>query len=83
MGFMLQALLQKNDVQAEIEAERCGDGVLRDYADGAFVRNVVTSGETALLLAFYHDEVEVVNPLGSRRGIHKLGQCPIMACQNF
>ena len=28
-----------------------------------------------VLLLFYFDEVEVCNPLGSRHGTHKLGNC--------
>ena len=69
----MQALLQKEDIREEVETERYRDGVLRDYCDGEFARKV-SADETTLLLAFYHDELEIANPLGSRRGKHKLGE---------
>lgn len=33
-----------------------------------------TCANDHLLLSFYYDELEVANPLGSRRGKHKLGK---------
>ena len=55
---------------------RCNTGgVLQDVCDGEFVKSHCgTSTDHHLLLAFYYDEVEVANPLGSRRGTHKLGK---------
>lgn len=50
------------------------DGILLDFCDGAFVKKITTTSEPTLHLAFYHDDVEVANPLGSRRGTHKLGE---------
>ena len=68
-----QALLRREDVQEEIETERSSEGgILRDFCDGSFVRNLAT-GECTLFLALYHDDLEVANPLGSKRGVHKLG----------
>jgi hypothetical protein len=65
--------LQREDVQEEIETERSsGDGLLRDYCHGSFVRNLA-AGESTLFLALYHDDLEVANPLGSKRVVHKLG----------
>ena len=37
-----------------------------------YFRNMATR-EPTLFLALYHDDLEVANPLGSRRGVHKLG----------
>ena len=65
--------MQREDVQEEVETERCSeDGILRDFCDGSFVRNLAT-GEPTLFLALYHDDLEVANPLGSKRGVYKLG----------
>lgn len=36
----------------------------------ALIRNLAT-GECALFLALYHYDLEVANPLGSKRGVHK------------
>ena len=66
----LQALVRKYEIREEIEDRRCASaGVLRDYCDAEFVRNhpLVKNNET-LLLAFYFDDLETANPLGSRRG---------------
>ena len=47
--------------------------MLRDFCDGVFTKKIITTDEITLLLAFYYDDLEVANPLGSRRGTHKLG----------
>lgn len=51
------------------------DGVYRDFCDGSYVRNhpMFKENQEVLLLSFYFDELEVANPLGSKRGKHKLG----------
>lgn len=53
------------------------DGAYRDFCDGSFVQNhpMFKENREVLLLSFYFDEVEVANPLGSKRGKHKLGMC--------
>ena len=63
----------------EVETVRCKPGgVLQDVCDGEYVKTHLMSGSTCtnnhLLLSFYYDELEVANPLGSRRGKHKLGK---------
>ena len=65
-----------------MEEIECGhaskDDVYRDFCDGNFVKShpvLQQQGkETVIQLAFYFDELEVANPLGSKRGKHKLGQ---------
>ena len=50
------------------------DSVYRDFCDGSYVKNHVTFQHSyRLLLSFYFDELEVANPLGSKRGKDKLG----------
>ena len=51
------------------------DGMMRDFCDGLLYKsNPLFAGDkSALQLCLYYDECEVVNPLGSRRGIHKIG----------
>jgi len=48
---------------------------MRDFCDGSlFASNpLFIEDKHALQLCLYYDECEVVNPLGSRRGIHKIG----------
>ena len=67
----------KSEVQEEIESGHCcSEGILSDFCDGEFVMNhpLVQQHPYTLLLAFYFDELETSNPLGSRRGKHKLGK---------
>ena len=50
-------------------------GVVRDYCDGeAYKQHPLFSVHSeALQLLFYFDEVEVCNPLGSKKKKHKMG----------
>ena len=51
-----------------------GDYLL-DFCDGTLFKEHPLFGtdSEALQIVIYYDDVEVVNPLGSYRGIHKLG----------
>ena len=51
------------------------DGLLGDVCDGILFKTHPLFGEDplALQLLIYFDEVEVVNPIGAHRGVHKLG----------
>ena len=56
------------------------DGLLGDFCDGDLYKNhpLFTSAtddpaSLNLQIIMYYDDVEVVNPLGSHRGKHKLG----------
>ena len=56
----------------QVLADRASeDAVYRDFCDGSFVRK--NFNPDSLLISFYFDELEVANPLGSKRGKHKLG----------
>jgi len=73
---LLALLLSDNSIFQETMKERVSvDGVMRDFCDGLLYRSISLFAEdkTALQLLLYFDECEVVNPLGSRRGIHKIG----------
>lgn len=67
----------KCEIRYEIEdGHLASTGVLHDFCDGEFVRDhpLVKENPETLLLAFYFDDLETANPLGSRRGKHKLGK---------
>lgn len=56
------------------------DGVYRDFCDGSAVKtNPTLRQSNSIQLAFYFDELEVSNPLGSKKGKHKLGM--VCMCQ--
>jgi hypothetical protein len=59
--------------------ERC-DHLLGDVCDASFFKDHPLFGgdPLALQLFIYFDEVEVCNPLGHARGIHKLGTWQIV-----
>ena len=58
----------------------CQEGVYGDFCDGAFVRSypLLQEDKEVLLIAIYYDELEVANPLGSKRGKHKLGMFTVL-----
>ena len=51
------------------------DEFLADFCDGSLFKNHPLFGANpeAIQLITYYDELEVCNPLGSHRGMHKLG----------
>ena len=74
--FHFQVLLRMVDVMEDVLANRMSeDFVYRDFCDGSYVRNhpVLKLINDKLLISFDFDELEVANPLGSKRGKHKLG----------
>ncbi len=46
-----------------------------DFCDGSLYKEhpLFSMHKDALQIVIYYDDVEVVNPLGSYRGVHKLG----------
>lgn len=51
------------------------DGYMRDFCDGKKFRShpLFSLDKTAIQINLFFDELEVVNPLGSKAGVHKLG----------
>ena len=59
------------------------DELYGDVCDAQLVREhpLFNEDPNALQLLIYFDEVEVVNPLGAHRGVHKLGiKCTVHVC---
>ncbi len=50
-------------------------GFYRDVNDGFYFRNhsLFSQQEHALQIQLYYDDSETANPLGSKKGVHKLG----------
>lgn len=67
--------MSQSDVLEEILNGHSSDEVLRDVCDAKFVQThpMFSQDQWTLFLALYYDDLEVANPLGSRRGKHKLG----------
>ena len=65
--------MQKSDVIEQVLTDSTSeDAVYRDFWDGSHVQNHFDHPDS-VLISFYFDELEVANPLGSKRGKHKLG----------
>ncbi|XP_038580037.1 uncharacterized protein LOC119906766 [Micropterus salmoides] len=58
-----------------LQSHRSTDGKMRDYCDGAhFARHeLYKTHPDALQIQLYFDDLETVNPLGSKTKIHKMG----------
>nr|XP_037286457.1 uncharacterized protein LOC119179483 [Rhipicephalus microplus] len=77
---LLSVLCNVPDIAAHLttpEAENHTPTVYRDFTDGQLyrqhLRSLVSSTTThTIVLLFYSDEIEIVNPLGAKRGKHKL-----------
>ena len=50
--------------------------MLRDYCDGSTFRShsLFSADPSAIQIVLYYDDLELCNPLGSRRKIHKIGK---------
>ena len=73
ISFLVNALLPYFKVKT---GHKCTiPGKLADYCDRAtfLTHSLFKSKQTALQICVYYDDVEVCNPLSSRRGKHKLG----------
>ena len=71
----VQAMLRKPDVLKQVQLGHKSTGkVLRDFCDGKWVaaHRLFQSNPESLMLVFYYD-LEMANPLDSKRGKHKLG----------
>ena len=73
----MQAMLRKPDVREQVQlGDKSTGTVLRDVCDGKWVAThpLFQSNPEGLMLVFYYDDLEMANPLGSKRGKHKLGK---------
>ena len=52
---------------------------MEDYCDGLQFKNhpLYSSEPQALQIMLYYDEVELCNPLGAAKKIHKVGRCDL------
>ncbi|XP_065891557.1 uncharacterized protein [Dysidea avara] len=72
----LEALLNDNLILTLVTQEHVHiDGMLQNYYDGQAFKNndLFREHKDGIQLILYYDKVEVCNPLGSKRKIHKLG----------
>lgn len=73
---VLTMVLLNNDVRMTIANERNSpDCILSSFRDGDYfkVHPLFSQYPNAIRIKLYYDEFEVVNPIGSKTGVHKLG----------
>lgn len=73
---VLKMILSNQKVRKAIDDEApSSDGMLRSFLDGKYFKVHVffQKYKNALRIKLYYDELEIVNPLGSKTSIHKLG----------
>ena len=73
---LLELLLSDSSIYREtMQCHVSVDGLMYDFCDGSLCKGnpLFAQDRSALQICLYYDECEVVNPLGSRRGIHKIG----------
>lgn len=69
----LQEILKMPEVQEELHAPKKSDFQFADIRDGTHFQNpFLRDHADALLFCLYHDDFEIVNPIGSHRKKHKL-----------
>lgn len=56
-------------------------GYLEDFCDGLMLKEHPLFGQDkdAIQIFLYYDDVEMCNPLGSKKTVHKLGKCLTIA----
>lgn len=71
---MIQSLFRNSDILTKITAENSEVGCYRSYVDGTYYREneLLSAEELRLSLQLYVDDLEIANPLGTARKIHKL-----------
>ena len=60
-----------------MSGHQSSNGILSDYCDGEHFKapdSLFSVHFNGLQILFYYDDVEVCNPLGSKRTKHKLGK---------
>ncbi|XP_030601542.1 uncharacterized protein LOC115791568 [Archocentrus centrarchus] len=72
----LDSLFTNQELSTCFQQVKCHeDGIYRDINDGSYLRNhsLFSEQEHALQIQLYYDDFETANPLGPKRGSHKLG----------
>ena len=71
----LKQILNNPTVRHMINNEQINDQLMTSYRDGLQYQHhgLFVDHPNALRIQLYYDDIEVVNPLGSKKSIHKLG----------
>lgn len=73
---VLKIVLSNRKIREAINNEKfLSDNILGSFIDGQYfkIHPFFQKYKNALRIKLYYDELEIVNPLGSKTGVHKLG----------
>ncbi|CAM4448958.1 unnamed protein product [Leuciscus chuanchicus] len=72
---LLKKILELPGIMSKVVAwQKSTNGLLQDFCDGELCQNhALFSQEVSIPLLIYIDDVETVNPLGSKTSVHKVG----------
>lgn len=72
----LKSMFKNNELsEAFLQAKQNEKGFYRDISDGSLFQSnpLFSQKKNALQIQLYYDDFETANPLGSKKGIHKMG----------
>lgn len=71
----LESIFKSKYVAEMLKKSDTDDSRLRDICDGSFFKThpLFSTEKQTVQIQMFYDDFEVANPLGSKRGIHKLG----------
>lgn len=71
----LQSIFKSQYVAEMLQSSATSDSRLRDICDGSFFKShpLFSTEKQTIQIQMFYDDFEVANPLGPKRGIHKLG----------
>lgn len=72
----LKSMFKNSDLcECFLQDKQHEEGIYKDICDGSYLKsnNLYSQQKHALQIQLYYDDFETANPLGSKKGIHKLG----------
>ena len=81
----LKSIFKNSEIrECFLQEKRSKTGMYQDINDGLYFRNhpLFSQHRHALQILLYYDDFETANPLGSKKGIHKLG-CVYFTLKNL
>lgn len=71
----LESIFKSKHMAEMLKNSGPSDSRLRDISDGSFLKThpLFSTERHTVQIQMFYDDFEVANPLGSKRGIHKLG----------
>lgn len=71
----LKSIFKSEHAREMLKSPNYSDSKLRDICDGSFFNThpLFSSERHTIQIQMFYDDFEIANPLGSKRGVHKMG----------